>query len=264
MDIGLIGAGAIGKTLSDSITKGIITKGKLKIIADKSISRAKTLAAEHNCHATSDINELIDFPIDLVIEAASQAVVTEYSHKILEKKRDILIMSVGALLDEKLNQDIKELAEKNNCKIYVPSGAIGGIDILKATKNMGLESVTLTTRKPPKSLGLKNKSLQDKQQEKLIFQGTAREAVKNYPANINVAAILSLAGLGPDKTKVNIICDPNIEYNIHEVEIKGSFGISSFKISNIPNPQNNKTSQLACLSVISTINEISNNIVIGN
>ncbi|UMZ72485.1 aspartate dehydrogenase [Natranaerofaba carboxydovora] len=262
IEVGLIGAGSIGQTLSDAIINGGISGLNLKIIGDHNLEGAKKLADKHSCSATSEIYNFTKIPLDLVVEAASQNAVYKYSEIILNNNIDLLIMSVGALTDDKLYSNLKDISNKNNSKIYIPSGAIGGIDLIKTAKLTGLNSVKLTTRKPPKSLDVESSAKEAK--EKVVFNGSAREAVKAYPANVNVAAILSLAGLGPDKTKVKVICDPNVKNNIHEVDISGQFGSCTLKISNLPSPQNNKTSHLACLSVISALDNLSSNIIIGN
>lgn len=265
MEIGLIGAGSIGQTLSNAIINKKIPEARLKVVVDKYFERAKKLADENNCHAATNINELTKLPLDLVIEAASQSVVHEYSSVILGNGLNLLVVSVGALVDNNLYQELKDLAAKNNCKIYIPSGAIGGIDIIKSAKSGGLDSVKLTTRKPPKSLGFDPADFEQGDGAEIkLFEGSAREAVKEYPQNINVAAILSIAGLGPDKTKVKVICDPKIKLNVHEIEVEGKFGSSFLKVSNLPSPENSKTSHLACLSTISAINGLSDNIIVGS
>ncbi|MBA7660637.1 L-aspartate dehydrogenase [subsurface metagenome] len=175
-------------------------------------------------------------------------------------------MSVGGLLG---NEDLLDLAKKKDCKIYLPSGALAGLDGVKSASVGRIDSITLTTRKPPEGLKgapyiIRNKiDLDAIIKETVIFEGSANEAVEGFPKNINVSAALSLAGIGAEKTRVRIIADPNLKRNIHEVEVKGEFGRLVSRTENLPSPKNPKTSYLACLSAIATLKGIVSSIKIG-
>src|SRR5699024_10632381 len=139
--------------------------------------------------------------------------------------------------------------EKYDRTMYLPSGGIGGLDLLQSADALGhVKSVAFTTRKPASSL---TKSTVN--QEKTIFKGSARKAIKKFPENINVSIVLCLAGVGIDHTQVEIIADPTITVNIHKVEITGSFGTSTLEVTNHPLEANPKTSELAALSIIHTL-----------
>ena len=178
-------------------------------------------------------------------------------------------MSTGALLDEDLFSSMLKVAKKNGRKIYVPSGAIVGLDNIKSASLESISEVTLTTRKPPKSLEgapyIKQKgiNLSLLKEPCVLYEGSAKEAVEFFPQNINVAASLSLASIGPERTRVRIIADPNIENIIHEIHVKGEFGEIYTKTINKPSPSNPKTSYIAALSAIATLRKISGNIIIG-
>ncbi len=167
-------------------------------------------------------------------------------------------MSVGALLDSSVFEVLTDACDEFSKTIYLPSGAIAGLDALKSVKNE-LTSVTLTSTKNPKSLkGAKFFETSDIDIDKIqkstvIFEGTASDAVKLFPANINVAALLSLVGIGNEKTKVKIIANPDTTKNTHEIEAEGKFGKMNFLIENIPDETNPKTSRLAILSAIETL-----------
>ena len=140
--------------------------------------------------------------VDVVFEAASQGAVEEYAEQVIKAGKDLVIMSVGSLLDNKFMNKIEKIAKEKRCRIYLPSGAVCGIDgILSASIDI-IDEVTLVTTKPTESL---NKKI-DKRT--VVFEGDARDAVKKFPMNINVAASLALAGMGFDKTKVKIVADP--------------------------------------------------------
>ena len=167
-------------------------------------------------------------------------------------------MSVGALLDESIYDIFSDACKDFKKTIYLPSGAIAGLDGIKSVKDE-LESLSITTTKHPRSLkGAKffetsEIDLDSITSKTIIFEGTAHEAVSLFPANINVAALLSLIGLGSNKTKVKIVADPNTDKNTHQIEASGSFGKMTFSIENFPDPNNPKTSRLAILSAIETL-----------
>ena len=212
---------------------------------------------------------LEDEKIHLVIEAASQDAVRQYAIKALFEGKDLMVMSTGALLDDVLFREISKIAEKYGRKVYVPSGAIVGLDNIKAAAVRPIEEVTLITRKPPQSFEgaplIKEKHINLSTLDKplLLFEGPAREAVKLFPKNVNVSASLSLAGIGPDRTKVRIIADPHARNITHEIHVKGEFGEIITRTLNKPFPENPKTSYIAALSAIATLRKISGNIIVG-
>jgi len=210
-------------------------------------------------------------PVDIIVEAASQDAVKDIALSVLQNRKDLMIMSVGALLDESV---FEVLTDADACKefkktIYLPSGAIAGLDAIKSVKDE-LDSLSLTTTKHPRSLkGAKFFETSDTNLDTItestkIFEGHAHEAVKLFPANINVAALLSLVGLGSKNTLVKIIADPNTDKNTHEITAVGKFGKISIQVQNVPDQTNPKTSRLAILSAIERLSSIcSDDIQIG-
>lgn len=207
--------------------------------------------------------------VDLVIESASQNAVRLIVPQALEAGRDVMVLSVGALADEELRERIFRLAKQNNSKLYFPSGAVVGIDGINSASAAEISSVTLTTRKPPSGLAgapyvvCKGIELEKIVKETVLFEGPASEAVKAFPANVNVAATISLAGIGFKRTKVIIIADPALSINVHEITVEGKFGNFFTRVENLPSPENPKTSYLAALSAISTLKKILNQVKIG-
>lgn len=208
-------------------------------------------------------------PIDIVVEAASQDAVKDVALSVLQNKKDLMIMSVGALLDESIYDILSDACRDFKKTIYLPSGAIAGLDGIKSVKDE-LESLSITTTKHPRSLkGAKffetsDINLDEVASATTIFEGTAKEAVSLFPANINVAALLSLIGIGSEKTGVKIVADPNTDKNTHHIEATGKFGKMTFVIENIPDADNPKTSRLAILSAIQTLKKYcSDDIQIG-
>jgi aspartate dehydrogenase len=199
--------------------------------------------------------------VDLVVEAASQNALTSYLNPIILLKKDILVMSVGAFANPDFFSEVIKNVEKNDINLYVPSGAIAGIDAIKSVRS-SISYVTLTTTKNPNSLKdspffkKNNLTLDSIKKRTLLFEGSAVEAVQNFPANVNVAALLGLAGIGVEKTKVNVIADPALRINKHEIKVIGKFGELIVRVKNIPSPNNPKTSYLAILSVIESLRSI--------
>ena len=166
-----------------------------------------------------------------------------------------MVMSVGALMDNEFRNKVKETAEAHNAKVYAPSGAIVGLDGIKAASIGKITEASLTTRKAPKSLG------REVEEEEVLFEGKASEAVEKFPVNINVAASLSIAcNMDID---VKIIVDPKVDRNVHEVVVKGDFGEFRTSSENHPFAANPKTSMLAAFSAIKLLKSFSECFSVG-
>lgn len=260
--MGLLGCGAIGTEIAHAIDSGKIP-ARLTHIYDFSPQQSKTLfeKLQNKPEITENVGLFTASPVDLIIEAASQDAVRDNVLSILQNRKDIMIMSVGALLDESILDIILDGCKDFNKRVYLPSGAIVGLDGIRSVKDE-LDSVVLTTTKNPRALkGAKffegsNVDLEKITSNTIIYEGTAQEAVRLFPANINVAALLSLAGIGSQKTLVRIVADPSTDKNTHEIEAKGKFGKFSIKIENVPSIINPKTSKLAILSAIECLSRI--------
>jgi len=266
LKVGIIGCGTIGSELA--IACQTILKDRVDLIGICDAEEKKTAALQKalkNSVSALDLENLIDRS-DLLVEAASAKVSADILAGAIEKKRDIMIMSIGGLLGK---EELLKKADDAGVKVYLPSGALCGIDGLKSASIGRIDSVSLTTRKPLKGLEgatyLKEKKikLEDVKKETVIFEGTAVEAIKGFPKNVNVCAALSLAGIGSDKTRVKIVTSPDYTKNIHEVEIRGEFGCISTRTENVPSRSNPKTSQLAVFSAIATLKGIVKNVKVG-
>ncbi|MFQ6025593.1 MAG: aspartate dehydrogenase, partial [Nitrosopumilaceae archaeon] len=260
--IGLLGCGAIGTEIALAIDSRKIP-AKLTHLHDSQEEAAAVLVSklQQKPQITANVALLAAAPLDLIVEAASQDAVRDDALTILQNRKDLMIMSVGALLDESIFEVIMQGCKDYGKSVYLPSGAIIGLDGIKSVKNE-LDSVVLVTTKNPKSLkGAKFFETSDIDLEKItepttIFEGGAKEAVNLFPANVNVAALLSLSGLGSVNTKVRIVADPQTDKNTHEILAQGQFGKFSIKVENVPSATNPKTSRLAILSAIERIREI--------
>ena len=254
MKLGIIGCGAIGS----DVAKAADTFAEISEIFLYDIDKEKEskLIKDLNKGTRMDVKDLID-KSDTVFEAASQEAVRLFAEEVLSKGKDLIIMSIGSLFDDDLREKLGKTARDHHCKMYLPSGAVCGIDgILSASVDV-IDKVTLVTTKSPQALGRKI------EKRTVIFRGSAREAVKQFPKNINVAANLSIAGIGFDKTLVEIVADPVATRNSHKILAHGKFGRLRAEVENMPNPNNPRSSYLASLSAIATLKRILNPIQIG-
>lgn len=264
MNIGLIGAGTIGKFLLEKINiENRLPGYKVTSVFDersKSRDTLQELAKSFDFEYFNELNSFLNSPIDIVVECANVDLVKQYATEIV-KKKDFFIISIGALVDIDFYQKLQTLTRSFDRNIYLPSGAIGGLDVIKSANVMGgLDSISLTTRKPTQALTDGEEVVEN---EKVLFEGAAKDAIMQFPKNANVAIILSLAGVGVEHTKVKIIMDPSVERNIHEVKAAGDFGEVNIKLENNPSPTNPKTSYLTALSILSALKSLEDAIKIG-
>ena len=263
MRMTIIGCGSIGTKLAKAADE--MAEVKRIYLIDIERPLAENLASELNKAIVVDDVEEELYHCDLVVEAASQDAARDAILKASSRGVDIMVMSVGALVDDGFRENVFAKARQTGAKIFIPSGAIAGVDGLRAARTAELEEVELVSKKGPKSLaGIKyceekGIDVYSFKEPTVIFSGAAREAVSNFPKNINVAATVSLLGLGFDNTKVTIILDPEAKSNSHELRIKGAFGEMNCHTYNVPSPDNPKTSMLASLSAISALKRIIRN-----
>lgn len=257
MRVGIVGLGTIGQALARAIDRGEVA-AQLTAVHSRTVEKAQAFAG-----TLSRVPEVVDMAglvarCDLVIEAATQAVLTVMAPSILEAGKDLMVLSVGALLD---HPEWSTLAARHGGRLYVPSGAIVGLDGLKGAGAGRIDAVTITTRKPPQGLAgapyveAHGIDVYVFRTETVLFEGSAREACKGFPANVNVAAAVSLAGIGPDRTRIRILVAPGNTRNMHDIEVEGEFGRLTTHIENIPT-DNPRTGKLAYLSAIAMLKQM--------
>ncbi len=264
MNVGVIGLGAIGRQVCRALDAGIpglALAGATARDRERAERFLKTLTSPP---PFLDLDALIAAS-DLVVEASTQAHLQEIAPKALGAGRDLVVLSCGGLLGR---QDWVDLAAKNRCRILVPSAAIAGLDGVKGARVGAITSVTMETRKPPAGLAGapwivdKKIDLDAITGETLVFEGPATEACKAFPANVNVLAALSLAGIGPDKTRTRIYAVPGQTMNLHRVMVQGEFGRLSIEIQNVPS-ENPRTGKLSYLSTIALLRELAAPLRVG-
>ena len=266
LKVGILGVGSIGQTFANAVDRGRF-EAELVAICDQDDARAEGFAAVLSTPPPIvSIDELID-RTDLVVEAASQAALPMLVPKALARSRDLLILSVGGLLGH--DDWFREASEKG-CRIYIPSGAIAGLDGIKSASIGRIDCATLTSRKPAAALkgsqyvidrGL---SLETMTQETVIFDGTAEEAARAFPATSNVAASLRLSLDPKVPVRVRVVAVPGGSQNVHEIQVKGEFGELSVDVKNVPSRANPRTSQLAAFSALATLANLTRSLRVGN
>lgn len=255
----IIGLGFIGTTVIEHLDR-FNQKFELQAIFD--IDKERLLEIKQKFPDVRLMEDVTDFEdCDVVIEAASQQVVKQIFDEIIRTEKVFIPMSIGAFLSyETLYEKFLQLNDKKNL-IKLPSGAIGGFDCIEALHFAGIEKAKLITSKPLRvfeshSYVKERKIKLSKEKKTLIFKGDTETASKIFPRSINVGARLALSTLGPLDTEVEVYADPNINQNIHEIEVISKAGKYKFTFRNNPSPTNPRTSWLAALSLLGTLEKL--------
>jgi len=266
LKIGIVGCGAIGSTLAVLLQKKFAKNIKIVALCDIDMKRARLLAGKVKEADAVSLEKLIKAS-DLVVESASAKVSFEIAQKALYAGKEVLVMSVGGILGKE--KRLFDLAEKKKTKIFFPSGAVCGLDGIRALSLSKIKKITLTTMKPPQGLKgasylLKhNISLDGITGDKVVFQGSAMEAVRAFPQNINVVAVLSLAAKGQVTPRVKIVASRSLKRNVHIIEVDSDAAHLKINCENVPSPDNPRTSYLAILSALAVIAGILDPVKIG-
>ena len=255
MRIGLVGCGNIGADLCIALQKGDIP-AELVALTDIDPERANMFIRTFHLNAKPGALDETVAAADFIVECAHADAVGDVIKAVIRHRKPCLIMSVAGLLS---HPDLLEQAREQSVRVQLPSGAICGLDGIRSAMQAGLHSVTLTTRKPPGGLkgapylAEKGIDLDNLREPLVVFEGIALDAAKAFPQNVNVAAALSLAGVGPLDTLVRVVADPHATTNSHEIEAEGAFGRLSTVTENLPSPRNPKSSYLASLSAVAEL-----------
>ena len=259
------GFGAIGKVVAEQLDRGI---DGLALAAVSARHGARAKAAMAGFARAVPVVPLANLweHADIVVECAPAGLLRQLAEPALAHGRLVLVLSCGALLD---NLDIVELARRHAGRILVPTGALVGLDAVAAAAEGGISRVHMITRKPPQSL-LGAPYLEENaiaiaglSEPKRVFAGTAREGARGFPANVNVAAALALAGIGPDRTTIEIWADPGITRNTHRIEVEAEAARFSMQIENVPSAENPRTGRLTPLSVIAALKKLASPLAVG-
>lgn len=259
MNIGIIGTGNIAAYLLEQINDNGLVDGRVTAIFGRNQEVGPRLSKQFKVDFHTAMDEFLGTPLDIVVEASTVQAASLYLNDVIAHQKDLVVSSIGVFKEIDFLTDLTHLATANGTRIFLPSGAIGGLDVLQSAKAAGgLHQVRITTRKSPASLGIKTA------EEEILFEGSAYEAVEKFPKNVNVALVLAIAGIGVEKTIVRVIVDPAVERNTHTIEAVGDFGRMELKVENNPMPSNPKTSLLAALSIVTVLQNKDRALRIGN
>jgi aspartate dehydrogenase len=255
--VAIAGLGAIGRVLARQLADGI---PGLALACAAARDHAKALAWLDAERIACPLVEPEGFPAhaDLAIECAPASALERICRPMLEAGKQVMVLSAGALLPR---PELIELAKARGGQIIVPTGALLGLDAVSAAAEGRIHSVRMITRKPPGGLAgapyleLNGISVEGLNAPKRVFAGTAREAAAGFPANVNVAAALSLAGIGPDRTMMEIWADPAVDRNCHAIEVDSDSARFTLSIENIPS-ENPKTGRITALSVLAALRKL--------
>jgi aspartate dehydrogenase len=262
--IAVAGQGAIGTRVVEALDRGMDGLVLTAVSVQNPEKHRSRLAGLRRPPAILPIEALADVA-DIVIECAPSQLVRSIVAPFVGRGKTAVVLSAGALLD---HEDLMELAKLHGGQIVVPTGALIGLDAVTAAAVGQIHSVKMVTRKPPRGLAGapyvvdNNIDLERITEPRSIFDGTAREAARGFPANVNVAAALSLAGIGPDRTKIEIWADPSVTRNMHRIEVDSDSACFSMAIENIPS-ENPKTGLITALSVIACLRKLRGSLRVG-
>jgi aspartate dehydrogenase len=263
--VAIAGFGAIGAAVAGRLDKGI---DGLRLSAVSARDRAKAERRLREFREPVPVMALGELAMqgDVVVECAPAAVFLDVARPTLEAGRILMPLSVGALL---AHPELVDLARERGGRILVPTGALIGLDAVRAAAEGTIRSVKMVTRKPPKGLAgapylvAKGISLEGLNGPVKVFAGTAREGARGFPANVNVAAALSLAGIGPDRTMLEIWADPTLERNTHRIEVEADSANFTMTIENVPSDENPRTGRITALSAIAALRGLVSPLRIG-
>jgi aspartate dehydrogenase len=265
LTVAIAGFGAIGQVLARRLDSGVPGL-RLVAVAARNAERVKAATAGYrNPPPVESLARLAEVA-DIVVEGLPAAAFLDVAEPALRAGRTLVVASVGQLLT---HTHLKDLAAKHGGRIVVPTGALIGLDAVLAAAEGEVTSVKLVTRKPPAGLAgaphlvANTISVEGLTAPLMVFSGTARDAVKGFPANVNVAAALSLAGIGPDRTMIEIWADPGIARNTHTIEVEAECARFAMTIAGVPSEANPRTGKITALSVLACLRKLAAPMRIG-
>lgn len=260
MKIVLLGGGTIARLVLERVAAGALPGITIAgVMGRQATSRAADLAREFSVPYLRAIDAVLELRPDAVLEAASHEAVRQHLAALLRAGVSVVVLSAGALADRSLHDAAEAAARAGGARLLVPSGGIGGLDALNAACIAGVDEVSIQVAKPPAAwkgipyverLGLRLDALD---RPEVLFEGSAREGVPHFPQNVNIAAVLSLAGIGMDRTRLRVVADPGLKMNTHTIRVAGRTGRFTIVLENVPTPENPKTSWLACCSAVDAL-----------
>jgi aspartate dehydrogenase len=264
--IGIVGLGAIGRTIARKLHEKGVPGARLVGVSVRDRTKAKAFLNDIGCDVPIPTVEELALDADIVVECAPAAALAEIAEPVLAAGKTLMVLSAGMLLQ---HPELIDLARRRGAQIIVPTGALIGFDAVTAAAEGEIHSVSMVTRKPVKGLlgapylvqnGIE---IADISAPLRVFRGSAREAARGFPENVNVAAALSLAGIGPDKTMIEIWADPSVKRNVHRVLVEADSARFEMSIENVPS-ENPKTGRITALSALAALRKINAPLRVGS
>ena len=249
LKLALIGCGYLNEIVANAWKDGYLPEYELVAVLGRNYDRAKAFAENYRCKACADINELMEMKPDFVAEAASVKSIQDYSEAILNGGSNLVVLSIGAFTNQEFYERVKHTAARNNRRVYIASGAVGGFDILRTAALMSPITASISSQKAPGSLyytPLYKEGLLDITKREQVFSGTTKEAIAILPTHVNVAVATALASVGPEDTIMNIDAVPGFQGDEYKIEIEGEEVRTELNIYS-------RTSKVAAWSVVSVL-----------
>ncbi len=271
LKFGIIGCGNIGQFVMRNLGREDYRGLSLQVVADVPMAEEKLrqTAALYNCRYTTRPEELAAMGLDAALECATPSAARQYAPSILRAGTSMVVMSVGACAQPGFLDECRAAAEAGNSRLFLPTGGIAGLDYLKAARLAGIHEATLVMLKSPKSLAgapyfqLHPMDLFAIAEPTVVFEGTAADAIAGFPQNTNVAVSFSLATLGPENTRVQVVCDPHVEEIRFQLRVRSATGQFSADLVNLQSPDNPRTSYQSCCSALATLKRLMDRVQLG-
>ena len=268
--IALLGGGTIAGLVLEQARDGALPGVEIVALAGRRTdSPAASLARQFGVEYLIGAKALLALRSDAVLEAASHEAVREHLVALLEAGIGVVVLSAGALADDALREAAEAASLRTGALLFVPSGGIGGLDALRTACLAGVDEVSIQVAKPPAAwkgipyVERSGVSLDRLDGPVILFEGAAREGVPHFPQNVNIAAVLALAGVGMDRTRLKVVADPALTLNTHTIRVSGRSGRFTVVLENVPSPDNPKTSWLACYSGLAALRALRDSVRYG-
>ena len=263
--IGLIGFGACGRAVAGMLADG--RGGPVDVVAVlvRDLTRYRATDSDGSIPFVASIDQLLAERPDVVVEVAGHDALAAYGERILGSGQILMTLSSGLLADDAMRERLLEAAARGGGRLILPSGAIAGLDAIESAVFLGIDRATHVVRKPPLALLPPDEAaaVATSGVPRELYRGPAREAARRFPSNVNVVALVALAGVGMDATQAVVIADPSVERNTHEVTVEGPFGSIEVRVRNVPDPNQPKTGLIVAGSVVRAIRRLAAQPLIG-
>jgi len=268
--IALLGGGTIARLVLEQARDGALPGIEIVALAGRRAdSPAASLARRFGVEYLIGGKAVLALCPDAVLEAASHEAVREHLVALLDAGIGVVVLSAGALADDALREAAEAASLRTGALLFVPSGGIGGLDALRTACIAGVDEVSIQVAKPPAAwkgipyVERSGVSLDRLDGPVILFEGAAREGVPHFPQNVNIAAVLALAGVGMDRTRLKVVADPALTLNTHTIRVSGRSGRFTVVLENVPSPDNPKTSWLACYSGLAALRALRDSVRYG-